>query len=123
MVPAANAYVSGMKEELNVVGNEYQTFTTMWTMQVFGYLSIQGRHGNTNTNGPAVDMLSPRYPLKLFVPEVCMQQYVEGSFTIEHNSVCTTIWLQSGEAGPKWTIPGDVALSHMAFTQNLQHAS
>lgn len=28
----ANAYVSGMKEELNVVGNEYQTFTTMWTM-------------------------------------------------------------------------------------------
>lgn len=30
--PLANAYVSGMKEELNVVGNEYQTFTTMWTM-------------------------------------------------------------------------------------------
>ena len=28
----ANAYVSGMKEDLNVVGNEYQTFTTMWTM-------------------------------------------------------------------------------------------
>lgn len=28
----ANAYVSGMKEELNVIGNEYQTFTTMWTM-------------------------------------------------------------------------------------------
>ncbi|KAJ4416539.1 hypothetical protein N0V82_006661 [Gnomoniopsis sp. IMI 355080] len=28
----SNAYVSGMKEELNVVGNEYQTFTTMWTM-------------------------------------------------------------------------------------------
>ncbi|KAK7947045.1 uncharacterized protein PG986_011366 [Apiospora aurea] len=28
----ANAYVSGMKEELNVVGNEYQTFTTMWTI-------------------------------------------------------------------------------------------
>lgn len=28
----ANAYVSGMKEELNVVGNQYQTFTTMWTM-------------------------------------------------------------------------------------------
>lgn len=28
----ANAYVSGMKEELIVVGNEYQTFTTMWTM-------------------------------------------------------------------------------------------
>jgi hypothetical protein len=28
----ANAYVSGMKEEINVVGNEYQTFTTMWTM-------------------------------------------------------------------------------------------
>ncbi|KAI3396765.1 hypothetical protein diail_11665, partial [Diaporthe ilicicola] len=27
----SNAYVSGMKEELNVVGNEYQTFTTMWT--------------------------------------------------------------------------------------------
>jgi hypothetical protein len=23
-----------MKEELNVVGNEYQTFTTMWTMSV-----------------------------------------------------------------------------------------
>lgn len=30
----ANAYVSGMKEEINVVGNEYQTFTTMWTMYV-----------------------------------------------------------------------------------------
>lgn len=30
--PVANAYVSGMKEELNVVGNQYQTFTTMWTM-------------------------------------------------------------------------------------------
>ena len=28
----SNAYVSGMKEEINVVGNEYQTFTTMWTM-------------------------------------------------------------------------------------------
>ncbi|KAJ4249870.1 hypothetical protein NW762_012213 [Fusarium torreyae] len=28
----SNAYVSGMKEELPVVGNEYQTFTTMWTM-------------------------------------------------------------------------------------------
>ncbi|KAK8071371.1 MFS general substrate transporter [Apiospora hydei] len=28
----ANAYISGMKEELNVVGNEYQTFTTMWTI-------------------------------------------------------------------------------------------
>jgi hypothetical protein len=24
-----------MKEELNVVGNEYQTFTTMWTMSAF----------------------------------------------------------------------------------------
>lgn len=31
---AANAYVSGMKEEINVIGNEYQTFTTMWTMCV-----------------------------------------------------------------------------------------
>lgn len=31
---SANAYVSGMKEELNVVGNQYQTFTTMWTMYV-----------------------------------------------------------------------------------------
>ncbi|KAH9904411.1 putative pantothenate transporter [Xylariomycetidae sp. FL2044] len=30
----SNAYVSGMKEELNVVGNQYQTFTTMWTMSV-----------------------------------------------------------------------------------------
>ncbi|KAL1641943.1 hypothetical protein SLS58_005779 [Diplodia intermedia] len=28
----SNAYVSGMKEELDVVGNQYQTFTTMWTM-------------------------------------------------------------------------------------------
>ncbi|KAK7972297.1 major facilitator superfamily transporter [Apiospora saccharicola] len=34
----ANAYVSGMKEELNVVGNEYQTFTTMWTI---GYVISQ----------------------------------------------------------------------------------
>jgi hypothetical protein len=24
--------VSGMKEELNVVGNQYQTFTAMWAM-------------------------------------------------------------------------------------------
>ncbi|KUI61167.1 Pantothenate transporter liz1 [Cytospora mali] len=31
----SNAYVSGMKEELQVVGNEYQTFTTMWTMWVW----------------------------------------------------------------------------------------
>ncbi|KAK9384943.1 hypothetical protein V1515DRAFT_306972 [Lipomyces mesembrius] len=28
----SNAYVSGMREEINVVGNQYQTFTTMWTM-------------------------------------------------------------------------------------------
>ncbi|KAJ4388895.1 hypothetical protein N0V93_006356 [Gnomoniopsis smithogilvyi] len=34
----SNAYVSGMKEELNVVGNEYQTFTTMWTI---GYVVSQ----------------------------------------------------------------------------------
>ncbi|ROV93642.1 hypothetical protein VMCG_08106 [Cytospora schulzeri] len=34
----SNAYVSGMKEELNVVGNEYQTFTTMWTI---GYVISQ----------------------------------------------------------------------------------
>jgi hypothetical protein len=34
LISAANAYVSGMKEELDVVGNEYQTFTTMWTMSV-----------------------------------------------------------------------------------------
>lgn len=34
----ANAYVSGMKEDLNVVGNEYQTFTTMWTI---GYVISQ----------------------------------------------------------------------------------
>ena len=27
-----NAYVSGMKEDLNIVGNEYQMLTTMWTM-------------------------------------------------------------------------------------------
>jgi ACS family pantothenate transporter-like MFS transporter len=24
-----------MKEELNVIGNQYQTFTTMWTMYAF----------------------------------------------------------------------------------------
>ncbi|KAL4906982.1 hypothetical protein BDW74DRAFT_167029 [Aspergillus multicolor] len=35
---ATNAYVSGMKEELNVVGNQYQTFTTMWTI---GYVISQ----------------------------------------------------------------------------------
>lgn len=34
----SNAYVSGMKEDLNVVGNEYQTFTTMWTI---GYVISQ----------------------------------------------------------------------------------
>ncbi|KAF4306983.1 major facilitator superfamily transporter [Botryosphaeria dothidea] len=34
----SNAYVSGMKEELNVVGNQYQTFTTMWTI---GYVISQ----------------------------------------------------------------------------------
>ncbi|KAH8670149.1 putative pantothenate transporter [Tricladium varicosporioides] len=34
----SNAYVSGMKEDLNVVGNEYQTFTTMWTI---GYVLSQ----------------------------------------------------------------------------------
>ncbi|KAJ5587805.1 uncharacterized protein N7459_003570 [Penicillium hispanicum] len=34
----SNAYVSGMKQELNVVGNEYQTFTTMWTI---GYVISQ----------------------------------------------------------------------------------
>ncbi|KUI71666.1 Pantothenate transporter liz1 [Cytospora mali] len=34
----SNAYVSGMKEELQVVGNEYQTFTTMWTI---GYVISQ----------------------------------------------------------------------------------
>ncbi|KAI9744822.1 MAG: hypothetical protein M1818_001747 [Claussenomyces sp. TS43310] len=34
----SNAYVSGMKEELHVVGNEYQTFTTMWTI---GYVISQ----------------------------------------------------------------------------------
>ncbi|KAH8660313.1 putative pantothenate transporter [Xylariales sp. PMI_506] len=34
----SNAYVSGMQEELNVVGNEYQTFTTMWTI---GYVISQ----------------------------------------------------------------------------------
>ncbi|CRG82705.1 Pantothenate transporter liz1 [Talaromyces islandicus] len=34
----SNAYVSGMKEELNVIGNEYQTFTTMWTI---GYVISQ----------------------------------------------------------------------------------
>ncbi|KUL86966.1 hypothetical protein ZTR_05768 [Talaromyces verruculosus] len=34
----SNAYVSGMKEEINVVGNEYQTFTTMWTI---GYVISQ----------------------------------------------------------------------------------
>ncbi|KAF4960739.1 hypothetical protein FSARC_10368 [Fusarium sarcochroum] len=34
----SNAYVSGMKEELPVVGNEYQTFTTMWTI---GYVISQ----------------------------------------------------------------------------------
>ncbi|CAD0011188.1 unnamed protein product [Aureobasidium pullulans] len=28
----SNAYVSGMEEEINVVGNQYQTFTTMWTI-------------------------------------------------------------------------------------------
>lgn len=31
-VHAGNAYVSGMKEDLNIVGNEYQMLTTMWTM-------------------------------------------------------------------------------------------
>ncbi|TAQ89282.1 hypothetical protein B7494_g2423 [Chlorociboria aeruginascens] len=34
----SNAYVSGMKGDLNVVGNEYQTFTTMWTI---GYVISQ----------------------------------------------------------------------------------
>ncbi|CAD0037639.1 unnamed protein product [Aureobasidium pullulans] len=34
----SNAYVSGMKEEINVVGNQYQTFTTMWTI---GYVISQ----------------------------------------------------------------------------------
>ncbi|CAG9986494.1 unnamed protein product [Clonostachys byssicola] len=34
----SNAYVSGMKEELPVIGNEYQTFTTMWTI---GYVVSQ----------------------------------------------------------------------------------
>ncbi|KAJ5175245.1 uncharacterized protein N7482_001122 [Penicillium canariense] len=34
----SNAYVSGMKEELVVVGNEYQTLTTMWTI---GYVISQ----------------------------------------------------------------------------------
>jgi len=34
----SNAYVSGMKEDLHVVGNEYQTFTTMWTI---GYVLSQ----------------------------------------------------------------------------------
>ncbi|KAH8690694.1 putative pantothenate transporter [Talaromyces proteolyticus] len=34
----SNAYVSGMKQELHVVGNEYQTFTTMWTI---GYVISQ----------------------------------------------------------------------------------
>ncbi|KAL3417364.1 major facilitator superfamily transporter [Phlyctema vagabunda] len=34
----SNAYVSGMKEELNVIGNQYQTFTTMWTI---GYIVSQ----------------------------------------------------------------------------------
>ncbi|KAL1614620.1 hypothetical protein SLS54_009590 [Diplodia seriata] len=34
----SNAYVSGMKEELDVVGNQYQTFTTMWTI---GYVVSQ----------------------------------------------------------------------------------
>ncbi|CBF83990.1 hypothetical protein AN2799.2 [Aspergillus nidulans FGSC A4] len=28
-----NAYFAGMKEELNVTGNQYQSFTTMWTMR------------------------------------------------------------------------------------------
>ncbi|CAH0057318.1 unnamed protein product [Clonostachys solani] len=34
----SNAYVSGMKEELPVIGNEYQTLTTMWTI---GYVVSQ----------------------------------------------------------------------------------
>ncbi|KAL4744315.1 major facilitator superfamily domain-containing protein [Aspergillus terricola var. indicus] len=34
----SNAYISGMKEELNVVGNQYQTFITMWTI---GYVISQ----------------------------------------------------------------------------------
>ncbi|KAM0704364.1 hypothetical protein Q7P35_008598 [Cladosporium inversicolor] len=35
---ASNAYVSGMKEDLNIVGNEYQMLTTMWTI---GYVISQ----------------------------------------------------------------------------------
>ncbi|GAB7324923.1 hypothetical protein MBLNU13_g08737t2 [Cladosporium sp. NU13] len=34
----SNAYVSGMKEDLNIVGNEYQMLTTMWTI---GYVISQ----------------------------------------------------------------------------------
>jgi hypothetical protein len=32
LLPTGNAYVSGMKEDLNIVGNEYQMLSTMWTM-------------------------------------------------------------------------------------------
>jgi hypothetical protein len=32
LLHTGNAYVSGMKEDLIIVGNEYQMLTTMWTM-------------------------------------------------------------------------------------------
>ncbi|KAL5000857.1 major facilitator superfamily domain-containing protein [Aspergillus recurvatus] len=64
----ANAYVSGMKEELHVVGNQYQTFTTMWTMYAHRVKQPEiEHHSDRNIQwlrdlpDPVADDLHPRY--------------------------------------------------------------
>ncbi|KAL3433220.1 major facilitator superfamily domain-containing protein [Aspergillus tetrazonus] len=70
----SNAYVSGMKEELNVVGNQYQTFTTMWTMYIFPANSSNTTRTLTNVSSGYVisqipsQMICTRVRLSIWCP-------------------------------------------------------
>lgn len=89
----ANAYVSGMKEEINVVGNEYQTFTTMWTV----YVENPGLISEL-ANASTVAMSSVRFHHKSFAREV--DAFPSRSFDLlelTRSIVRVSIWCPSWE--------------------------